>query len=171
MPSFKRLMMYYECWLILTDSQSIGFLNHTDMDVSSKPVNVQRVAGIPLKTRARNFVSTHAELFCCFWFLVHIKMQCLLFRGSICSLPPTFFSFFLDMIFFWDGISFRTQHIFQQNSPASPGVHKGWWYRCRGWRAPFGSRGRQGHGGTLYRWMAAEVWDTTGTLGWMSLLM
>ena len=58
--------MYYECWLILTDSQSIGFLNHTDMDVSSKPVNVQRVAGIPLKTRARNFVSTHAELFCCF---------------------------------------------------------------------------------------------------------
>lgn len=170
MPSFKRLMMYYECWLILTDSQSIGFLNHTDMDVSSKPVNVQRVAGIPLKTRARNFVSTHAELFCKFLISCSYQDSICCFGGRFALAANIFFIFFgHDLFLGW--ISFTTQHIFQQNSPASPGVHKGWWYRCRGWRAPFGSRCRQGHGGTVYRWMAAEVSDTTGTLRWMSLLM
>ena len=99
-----------------------------------------------------------------FLFISRCNVCC--FEGRFALAANMFFhSFWTWSLFFWGWISFTTQHIFQQNSPASPGVHKGWWYRCRGWRALFGSRGRQGHGGTLYRWMAAEVSDTTGTLG------
>ena len=97
--------MYYECWLILTDSQSIGFLNHTDMDVSSKPVNVSTCSREYHSRLGLVILYQHMQSFFAvsdFLFISRCNVCC--FEGRFALCRQHFFSFFLDMIFFlgWD---------------------------------------------------------------------